>query len=222
VIELGSGIGLSALVLASLGWDVLATDIQPVVDAVLRPNVRNNAHGLLSGSVQVRELDWTVPLEAWRWDDPLIIASHSSGSSTETPQDNIMQNLLDDANNHGSANPSPQFDLLITADTLYAADLITPLLRTLHNLCVASEAVAETGHQSKAPLIYLALENRDPTLVSLFFAAAREDWNFSTTQIPTRRIQKALDRSNVKWERSDWEGVEVWKLTYSKSHKTLS
>lgn len=136
-----------------------------------------------------------------------------------------MRNLLDDANNHESANrklSSPQFDLLITADTLYAANLITPLLRTLHNLCVASEAVAEAGHQSKAPLIYLALENRDPTLVSSFFAAAREDWNFSTTQIPTRRIQKALDRSNVKWERSDWEGVEVWKLTYSKSHKTLS
>ncbi|KLO12606.1 hypothetical protein SCHPADRAFT_407983 [Schizopora paradoxa] len=224
-IELGSGIGLSALTLASMGWDVLATDIQPVVDAVLRPNVRNNAQVLHPGSIQVRELDWTIPPEAWRWDDQLIIASHSTANaiSSENPQGNKMQNTFDDGGDLGNANlkqPTPQFDLIITADTLYSAALITPLLRTLHNLCAVSVREVETGHQSKPPLIYLALENRDPELVSSFFDVARKDWNFTTTQLPKRRIQKALERSKLKWERKDWEGVEVWKLIYSKSHQT--
>ena len=210
-----------------MGWDVLATDIQPVVDAVLRPNVRSNAQVLLSGSVQVRELDWTVPPEAWRWDDQLIVASHSTSNavSSEDPQVNNVQNIPDDAGDFGEANRKqspPQFDLIVTADTLYSAALITPLLRTLHNLCAVSVREVETGHQSKPPLIYLALENRDPELVSSFFVAAREDWNFSTTQVPNRRIQKALERSRLKWERKDWEGVEVWKLMYSKSNQAPS
>lgn len=73
-IELGSGIGFSAyvpaskaylsmlrmhrLALASMGWNVVSTDLPGVITSVLDQNISNNSAGL-SGTVQVRELDWT-------------------------------------------------------------------------------------------------------------------------------------------------------------------
>ncbi|KAF8758529.1 Lysine methyltransferase [Rhizoctonia solani] len=46
VIELGSGIGFTALVLASLGYHVLATDGHPSVLALLTQNIQRNAQNL--------------------------------------------------------------------------------------------------------------------------------------------------------------------------------
>ncbi|KAH7915002.1 putative methyltransferase-domain-containing protein [Hygrophoropsis aurantiaca] len=64
-IDLGSGIGLLPLALGSLGYDVLATDVPLIVDTVLRPNILANP---TRGTVDVRVLDWTEPLDthtAW-------------------------------------------------------------------------------------------------------------------------------------------------------------
>ncbi|KAG9101671.1 hypothetical protein FRC06_002736 [Ceratobasidium sp. 370] len=63
-IELGSGIGFTALVLASLGWDVVATDAHPAVLSLLEQNVRRN-NSDLPGTIQVCKLDWCVPPEEW-------------------------------------------------------------------------------------------------------------------------------------------------------------
>lgn len=52
VVELGSGIGFLALCLASTGSKVVATDIEPVLSAVLRPNVSSDSN------VEARYLDW--------------------------------------------------------------------------------------------------------------------------------------------------------------------
>lgn len=89
-IELGSGVGLTAwvlrqfnavsirsqlkinkrLALASLGWDVLATDIDLVISSVLSNNIRANLVQLPehSGRVEVHELDWLVSPAEWKWD----------------------------------------------------------------------------------------------------------------------------------------------------------
>ncbi|BGP45851.1 hypothetical protein JCM10450v2_001686 [Rhodotorula kratochvilovae] len=52
----------------------------------------------------------------------------------------------------------PPFDLIATADTVYAPSLCAPLLRTLAHLSLAG------GRAAPAP-VFLALERRDPALV---------------------------------------------------------
>ena len=70
VLELGSGTGYLALVMASIGYDVIATDVEPVVTSILESNIQHNMGTLRSevglgvGEVEVRELDWTRSLDA--------------------------------------------------------------------------------------------------------------------------------------------------------------
>ncbi|EIW60008.1 uncharacterized protein TRAVEDRAFT_118360 [Trametes versicolor FP-101664 SS1] len=193
-IELGSGIGLSALALASMGWDVIATDLHDVVSSVLADNISSNLSRLPvdSGTVQVRILDWTVPPDRWLWDDPQTIAS----SEAEKPQSAVPQAPV----------LGPPFDLILTSDTIYSPDLVTPLLRALHGLCLASASELRTTP------VYLCLERRDPALVDHALSEARDSWNFKVERIPHKKLAKALEKSGAHWEKGDWEGVEIWKL----------
>ncbi|KAK0450777.1 putative methyltransferase-domain-containing protein [Armillaria borealis] len=170
VIELGSGIGLSALVLSSLGWAVVATDLPTITTTILPRNISTNVPLLSSssGEISIRQLDWTV--QPNQWHDPLITSS---------------------------------FDLIITADTIYAPHLVQPLLRTLHALASGSSR----------PPIFLYLERRDPALVDCVLTEAGSHWGFKTEKIPYRKISKALYKSGLKWAKEDWEGVEIWKLS---------
>ncbi|KAI0079963.1 hypothetical protein K474DRAFT_1591189 [Panus rudis PR-1116 ss-1] len=68
VVELGSGMGLSALALAALGWDVLATDLPDVISSVLAENIARNIANL-PGTVQVRILNWAISPSKWVWDN---------------------------------------------------------------------------------------------------------------------------------------------------------
>ncbi|KAG8784825.1 hypothetical protein FRC16_002101 [Serendipita sp. 398] len=114
-IELGSGIGLTALVLYSMGWDVCATDVEPVLTSVLRPNILINSNSSVTGGgsssrggvspaepwdeeeddgdappvsrIECRELDWTVPPDEWTWEDPVVIASHKPSSVHHGPEE---------------------------------------------------------------------------------------------------------------------------------------
>jgi len=67
VLELGSGVGYLALVMAGVGYDVLASDVEPVVSSVLRQNVEDGGRVLRcrgraeEGDLEVVELDWTHP-----------------------------------------------------------------------------------------------------------------------------------------------------------------
>ncbi|KZO89931.1 hypothetical protein CALVIDRAFT_558936 [Calocera viscosa TUFC12733] len=69
-VELGSGVGLTALALASLGWDVLATDVPYITTGVLSENVLSNMSlsGPDWGEVHVRALDWREPLDMGEWE----------------------------------------------------------------------------------------------------------------------------------------------------------
>ncbi|KAG6878702.1 hypothetical protein C0993_011517 [Termitomyces sp. T159_Od127] len=191
LLELGSGIGLTALVMSSLRWHVLATDIPPVIASVLAPNIQNNLGRLppASGSIQVRELDWTVPPDDWTWDHPSAVASPSA--SLPSSDAGLLR---------------PPFDLICTADTVYDASLVQPLLRTLHALCIASTA-------TRTPPVYLCLERRDPALVDRCLSDARHTWGFHVQQIPRRKLAKAMHKAGMNWPREDWEGIEIWKFT---------
>lgn len=180
--------------MASLGWDVLATDVHYVVNTVLEPNIRCNASSV-PGVIQVRELDWTISPQAWVWNHPNIVAS-----SNAPPPTSSSRPLL-----------GPPFDLIITADTLYSPDLIQPLLRSLHALCILS--MSSTG---KTPPILLCLERRDPVLVDRALREAQEDWNLIPKRVPHHKLLKAMKRGGADWTKEDWEGVELWKLTYHK------
>lgn len=62
------------LALASMGWDVVATDLPGVIASVLDANISNNLANL-SGTVHVRELDWTCEPVALDGPFDLIISS---------------------------------------------------------------------------------------------------------------------------------------------------
>ncbi|KAK4685099.1 hypothetical protein P7C73_g5059, partial [Tremellales sp. Uapishka_1] len=61
IIELGAGIGYLSLYLSHLGYNVLSTDIEPVVSTVLRPNVDRNST-LHKGAIRIEELNWNDAL----------------------------------------------------------------------------------------------------------------------------------------------------------------
>ncbi|KAM6500596.1 hypothetical protein JOM56_003610 [Amanita muscaria] len=198
VLELGSGIGLTALALSSLGWDVVATDTQHVIDTVLWANIRNNMSRLpfASGKIQIRELDWTIPPDEWDWNDQRAIASSRSKSSPST-------DLL-----------GPPFDLVCTADTIYDSALVEPLLRSIHAVCTCSRSKSST---SRPPPAYICIERRDPALTDRFLAEARSVWHFVVERIPRRKVGKAMQKGGVDWAKEEWEGIEIWKLTLSSS-----
>ncbi|KAF8580886.1 hypothetical protein K439DRAFT_1636643 [Ramaria rubella] len=204
-IELGSGTGFTAFVLVfscpfislsfrlalcSLGWDVIATDTHGVLSSVLQRNVDSNRINLPpgSGTIQTRELDWTVKPENWIWNHPAVIASHEPGNLKATTAETL----------------NPPFDLIITADTLYSPELVTPLLRTLH-------ALSESP--SFCPSVFITLERRDSRLADDALQQARTVWSFSTQRVPDRKVVKAMAKAGCKWDRVEWEGVEIWRLT---------
>jgi protein N-lysine methyltransferase METTL21D len=185
-----------SLAMSSLGWDVLATDIFHVISSVLHKNIKNNLSALPihSGTIHIRELDWTVQPEQWRWDHELYIASHSSSISVPAA-----------SNSHCC----PPFDLIYSADTVYSAGLLDPMLRTLHALSTLS-AAASPSH--RFPPILLCMERRDSLLIDRLLGNAKNIWHFNVERISHKKLAKVVERSGVHWSRTDWEDVEIWKL----------
>lgn len=185
----------NSLALSSLGWDVLATDIPPVISTVLATNIQNNLSPS-SGLIQIRELDWTVPPHDWIWDnDKAISSQHTSSPSQLSNSINLL---------------NPPYDLICAADTVYVPSLVQPLLRTLHALCKLS-VTASAG--SRSPPIYICIERRDPALVDSLLSEARTTWGFLVVRIPHRRLVKAMEKGRVAWAKEEWEGIEIWKMT---------
>ena len=181
-----------------MGWGVIATDLDDVIQPVLAPNIsRNRAHlPSTAGAIEVRVLDWSVSPDQWVWDHPSWIASRSGQN---TP-------LLESQ----STTLTPPFDLVISSDTLYSPELVTPLLRTLHSLCRCS---AESSPDARFPQVFICLERRDPSLIDRSLAEARGSWDFQLERIPHKRIVKAMEKGGVRWEKDQWDDVEIWKLT---------
>ena len=96
----------------------------------------------------------------------------------------------------------------MTSDTIFSRDLAAHLLRTIHSLCTIS--IANGG---EAPLVYVALENRDPGLVDLTLLQARETWGFSVARVPHLKVSSALKKGGIDWAQDEWEGIEIWTLS---------
>lgn len=188
--------------MAALGCDVLATDHNKVLSTVLQRNIDSNLASLPahSGTIQVRELDWTVLPEKWTWDS-------STAISTSLPQ----QPGLSSDQRPTRSTLVPPFDLIVSADTVYSLELIQPLLRTFHAICTASSLSPTL--QNRSPPIYLCIERRDPALVDTAFLEAQDTWGFRISRISHRRVSKAMEKHRLKWSKEDWDGVEIWKLT---------
>ncbi|EGN95417.1 hypothetical protein SERLA73DRAFT_112904 [Serpula lacrymans var. lacrymans S7.3] len=201
VVELGSGIGLMALALSSLGCDVLATDVKDVTSTVLLQNIAANSAQLPinAGSIQVRELDWTVPPDHWTWHNDNVIAA--AGPLNPPSPSGSSVHLL-----------NPPFDLIVSSDTLYSPELTQPLLRSIRALCIAS-AHAYSPPRTRGPPVYLCLERRDSSLIDQALLDARDTWGFRVERIPHKKVAKAMEKGGLKWHKDDWAGVEIWKLT---------
>lgn len=150
--------------------------------------------------IQIRALDWTLPVSDWSWDHGAIIASSTVPSTLSAePRDTPL---------------APPFDLIITADTVYAPHLVEPLLRTLSHLCTLS-AIQTDPKKIRYPPTYVCIERRDPTLVDLFLSEAKRE--FSITRIPPRKVTEAMERNGLLWAKDDWEGMEIWAFAKTRS-----
>ena len=205
-IDLGSGTGLVALALASLGYDTLATDVDAIAHGVLAQNVRENADRVTTkggrgrGRIRAAALDWfTFDRDAWTWPSSGEDDDDQDGGDAESDQGRPV-------------------DLITTADTVYDPSLSEPLLRTLHGLSLLSSSSSSSG--SPSPPIYLALEARDPALIASFFQlAASSTFGFKCSRIDPVRIRKLVEseQGTLAWQdEADWDGVELWKLVLSK------
>ncbi|KNZ62621.1 uncharacterized protein VP01_1247g3 [Puccinia sorghi] len=201
--------GLLSVSLSALGYTVLATDIEPTLTEILAPNVRQWMHGESSGGagrISTCFLDWNLGPD-WR----SIEAAFSGGTDRfqgEVPTSNHVNE------SHGAVSGAPlrttldtgsdealPIDLIVSADTVYAVELVSPLLVTISVLSARSP---------KPPVIYIALERRDPCLINTFFQLARE-MGFKSVQVDASRLRKIVE--GMQWSEEDWEAVEVWKLS---------
>ena len=176
----------------------MATDLPNVIDSVLAQNVSDNAH-LVAGTIHVRELDWTVEPKHWFWADAKSVSSPSLSKDPPTGDP-----------------PGPPFDLIVTSDTVYIPQLAQPLLRTIHALASISSA------EGKPPLILLCFERRDPLLIDRTLNDARQVWGFEPERVPHKKLTQAMDKAGLRWNKEDWDGVELWRLKLAKSSKTTA
>lgn len=172
-----------------MGYDVLSTDLDVIVNGNLGVNIRANEPTLqINGSNQPRletkVLDWFQDPAEWNW-------------STIDGQD--AQTLV------------PPFDLVVSADTVYTPDLSQPLLRSLRAL----SAPASSSRSSTSTQVYIVLERRDPELVTNFLESAERDWGFKCSRVDHSKLKRLVEskEGGLGWEdESVWEGVEIWKL----------
>ncbi|GAA5894481.1 hypothetical protein JCM5296_005109 [Sporobolomyces johnsonii] len=214
VVDLGSGTGLLSLSLASMGYHVLATDLDFIVDGVLRQNIEANertlgVNGVGEAKLRTKVLDWFEPPEDRRWDEE---------------GDDFDDSLR------------PPFDMIVTADTVYDPSLSQPLLRTLQALSMPSLSASPSSPYAPSPPpirstshtpppIYLALEARDPALVAAFLASASADWDFKCSRIDHPKLKKLVESKEgmLGWEDEEaWEGIELWKLKWKGSRTVKS
>lgn len=218
VLELGSGIGYLALCLACWGYDVLSTDVEPVLSGVLVPNVeeglrvleRMRGAGRDVGTVQVGSLDWVEVSRGgslpWVSDNgPGPIPPTPLRSTTATAQGSAGTGDLEASTRSReliqSTNSTNHFDMILTTDTLYSTSLISPLWSTL---AIISKS------QNTPPPIYIALENRDPPLIDSALEVGRS-MGFELKRVGAGRVGRAVEKAGWGWGREEWEGVEIWR-----------
>lgn len=180
-LELGAGVGYLSLTVASLGYDVVTTDIEPVLSRVLAPNMTSAPKG--SGSIEARELDWL---------DAIDSQSNSTPQQASSPPSQPSLALLD-----------AEYDVVVTSDTIYAPNMTPALWAAIERVCSPRQG-------RKTPTLYIALERRDPRVVDAALELGKSK-GCILRRVAQGRLVKALERAGWRWDAEDWEGVEVWK-----------
>lgn len=200
IIELGAGIGYLSLVCASLGYRVISSDIQPVVDKVLTPNIQNGLR-VLSRSNQTPVFNTTTTT---------IKSDRAKRNLTAgNPIGHIEIIELDWTKNDLSALEGLECSVIITSDTIYHLPLVTPLFQT-----IATLAESYASKKGKSPLIYISLERRDDRFIDLALNKAAE-FGICLAKIGNGRVARCLRESGWGWVEDDWHGVEIWKGRWS-------
>lgn len=207
-IELGAGVGYLSLVLASLGYDVISTDIQPVLDDVLRPNITTGLDVLSRRSA-------ATPVFSGRVNDRL--PSRLDPTSTAIPLGEISVHELDWTKMHHEPDVRDyEVDMIITSDTVYHPDLLPHLFRT-----IALISAVSTRSKGTPPIIYLCLERRDTRMVDFALDLA-STFNLHLKRVGQGRIAKSVKETGWGWKTEDWEGVEVYKGKWVKDIEDAS
>ncbi|KAI5810885.1 hypothetical protein DFH27DRAFT_475724 [Peziza echinospora] len=216
-IDLGAGIGATALVLASLGINVIATDLPVVINSVLQQNIENNiysssasAQSSAAATIDVKVLDWRAPPEEWRWDvSGWISQANQVHDGTKIDSHNVQAGIR------------PPFDLIISSDTVYEKTLVEPLVQTLHALCMLScrKLKSATSEKKVYPMVLLSLERRDYDVVNHALNVAKT-YGFSCTMVPRQKLLEQQHASDAVGKgrgggMGEWDGVEIWKLKLS-------
>jgi hypothetical protein len=189
-----------------MGYDVTTTDIDPPLTHVLRPNIARNATRMSLPHVTAADLDWFT--------FPSLDSEHIAS--------------LDDKRSipEGCRDWLEPWEAIVTTDTIYHADLVHPLLKTLRTLSVLAASAKRIDTNSNRsddqslpnyPSIYVALENRDPALVKVALDSAK-DYGFTVKRISQTRVDKCLTKSGWSWDRDakqDYDGIQIWKWRLS-------
>lgn len=189
-----------------MGYDVTTTDIDPPLTHVLRPNIARNATRMSLPHVTAADLDWFT--------FPSLDSEHIASLDDKRSIPEGCQDWLE------------PWEAIVTTDTIYHADLVHPLLKTLRTLSVLAASAKRINTNSNRsddqslpsyPSIYVALENRDPALVKVALDSAK-DYGFTVKRISQTRVDKCLAKSGWSWDRDakqDYDGIQIWKWRLS-------
>lgn len=170
---------------------------------MLGPNVRRNLESVRqgsSGNVTVAHLDWFDFAANNEQDQDMSLAAAKQWWTSVT----------------GGGETKPQWpDILVTTDTFYDPKLVIPLLHTLRAFSLAMVSDSSKTDTTTTPMVLIALERRDPTLIDGCLEQARQ-MGFKLVRIADGRVRKALIKSGWTWasqdpKQGDWDGVEVYK-----------
>lgn len=233
-LELGSGVGLGAIVLSRLCHTVFATDLPD--DSILPLCARNVARNVPSrlsdaglihepqDTVRVRALDWReaehsalVACTRCQWPSRLGAAGTTDESKLKSKWELQEMDFAELC----------EVSVLIAADVLYDAAATVAFVKMLSLLLLGSTAEGSTGtsttkadaaSQVQVPQrwLWLTLERRivfsmaeqraHAPAVELFFELLEADGRFAATQIPTESIPQRC----MEYERT--EQLELWRI----------
>eukprot|EP00055_Hartaetosiga_balthica_P008926 m.34410 g.34410 ORF g.34410 m.34410 type:complete len:338 (+) comp6530_c0_seq1:84-1097(+) len=139
IVELGSGIGMLGLYLASIGAHVLMSDVPSVAQDVLKLNIEKNGHvpeklryscsNNNSNSGDKNQANSNIVLEL-PWRTSMWVGSRG-GSAGYMALDWTVD--LDKQNEDGNFNPW-DVDMLVAAETVWLKELVQPYVQTVVSL----------------------------------------------------------------------------------------
>ncbi|WWC67877.1 uncharacterized protein I206_101794 [Kwoniella pini CBS 10737] len=207
ILELGSGIGYSSLNLLSKGFKLISTDIQPILNDVLKPNLIEGIKILNENEIKINieedlkfiELNWIKISNLY---DNYIF------------EKNNLNNLIEIENfkKEFEFEYFKEINFIILSDTFYTIELIKPLWKTLILISIFSSNTSK-NKKSNLPIIYISLERRDSILIDKALDEGK-NLGFNLKQIHKLTLKKEIEKYWNNWKDEDWDDIEIWKCRW--------